>query len=243
MERRIAVEGCHNFRDLGGYPVAGGGRLRWRTLFRADGLHALTPSGVATLRDEIRLGEIIDLRTHRELEKDGRGPLAEEPIRFHHLPLFGRARERTTPPPDLRLGELYFTMLESASEALAQVLGVLARTDAPAVFHCAAGKDRTGVVSALLLGLLGVPDEVIVSDYAATSEALEDIVRKLRSSRGYEKVWDQLPPETLHAEPETMETLLDRVRETYGGMHDYARAIGVSEADLDRLRERMSSPE
>ena len=240
MERRLPVEGCHNFRDLGGYPTADGGALRWRLLFRADGLHSLTTSGVSTLRDEIGLGDIFDLRSSAELELDGRGPLAEERMRFHHLPLFdGSREERTAPPPDMKLGDLYFAMLEFARGPLARVLTTLARTDDPAVFHCSAGKDRTGVVSALLLGLLGVRDEIIVADYAATREALDAIVARLKASRGYKDVWDELPPETLHADPETMQGFLERVKASYGTMADYARDIGVAESDLERLRERV----
>lgn len=239
MERKVPVEGCNNFRDLGGYPTTGGGSLQWRLLFRADGLHDLSPAGVSTLRDEIGLGDILDLRSSAEVELDGRGPLAGEAMRFHHLPLFDGPRSGMSPPPDFNLGDLYFGMLEFARKPLADVLTVLARTESPAVFHCSAGKDRTGVVSALLLGLLGVEDEIIVADYAATREALDAIVLKLKASRGYQGVWNELPPETLHADPETMQTFLARVREAYGSMHDYATDIGVAEADLRRLQERV----
>jgi protein-tyrosine phosphatase len=244
VERRITVEGCHNFRDLGGYPTENGGTLRWRQLFRADGLHALSERGVATLRDQIRLGDIIDLRSSAELELDGRGPLEREAIRFHHLPLFDAARgqqgrTQQTPPFGASLADLYYGMIDFARGPIAKVITVLARTDQPAVFHCAAGKDRTGVISALLLSLLGVREEIIVADYAATREALDAIVRRLMSSEGYQGMFDELPPDTLHADPETMENFLARVRDEFGGMAGYARAIGIDDGDVARLRERM----
>jgi protein tyrosine/serine phosphatase len=240
MERRVLVDGCHNFRDLGGYPTADGGALHWRRLFRADGLHSLSPTGIATLRDELKLGDIIDLRSSYELEIDGRGPLAEEPIRFHHLPLFDSGNtEQRERPVGANLSDLYFGMIEHAREPLARVITTLARTDDPAVFHCAAGKDRTGVVSALLLSLLGVRDEVIVADYAASREALEQIVARLMSSEGYKEMLAELPPDTMHADPETMAGFLARVAEKYGSMVEYARDIGIAEADVARLRERL----
>jgi protein tyrosine/serine phosphatase len=239
VERRIAVDGCLNFRDLGGYPTADGGTLRWRMLFRADGLHALSPGGIATVRDEIRLGDIVDLRSTAELELDGRGPLAREPIRFHHLPLFDGARGERTPPFGASLADLYFGMIDFARGPIAKVVTVLARTEHPAVFHCAAGKDRTGVISALLLSLLGVREELIVADYAATREALDQIVERLMASDGYQGMFDELPPDTLHADPETMEGFLARVRSEFGSMTDYAREIGVADADVERLRQRM----
>jgi protein tyrosine/serine phosphatase len=239
VERRLLIDGCHNFRDLGGYPTGDGGRLRWRLLFRADGLHDLTASGVAALRDDLRLGDVVDLRSSAELELDGRGPLADEPIRFHHLPLFDGPRTQQEKPVGVNLGDLYFGMLDFARAPLAKVVTTLARTDAPAVFHCAAGKDRTGVVSALLLSLCGVADEVIVTDYAATREALDAIVARLMSSEGYRDMLAELPPDTMHADPETMAGFLARVRAEFGSMGDYARDAGIAEADVARLRERM----
>ena len=253
MERRVAVEGCLNFRDLGGYPTETGGTLRWRQLFRADGLHALSPRGIAMLRDEIGLGDIIDLRSSAELALDGRGALEKEPIRFHHLPLFDGGRDASfaqrgeaerspsggAPPFGSSLADLYFGMIDFAREPIAKVVTVLARTRDPAVFHCAAGKDRTGVISALLLSLLGVREEVIVADYAATREALDAIVERLLASDGYQGMFENLPPDTLHAEPATMEGFLARVRSEFGGMSDYAHEIGVDPADVERLRARM----
>src|SRR5215468_10518704 len=191
MERRVTVEGCLNFRDLGGYPTRDGGALRWRQLFRADGLHALSARGVATLRDEIGLGDIIDLRSSAELSLDGRGLLEREPVRFHHLPLFDASRGQRNPAADIAsLADLYFGMIDFAREPIAKVITVLARTKDPAVFHCAAGKDRTGVISALLLSLLGVRDELIVADYAATREALDAIVDRLMASDGYQGMFE-----------------------------------------------------
>jgi protein tyrosine/serine phosphatase len=239
MERRVAVEGCHNFRDLGGYPTEDGGALRWRQLFRADGLHALSPRGVAIVRDEIQLGDIIDLRSSAELALDGRGPLERESIRFHHLPLFDGGRGQQAPPLGSSLADLYYGMIDFARGPIAKVITVLARTDRPAVFHCAAGKDRTGVISALLLSLLGVREEIIVADYAATRDALDAIVKRLMSSEGYQGMFDELPPDTLHADPETMEGFLARVRAEFGGMAGYAREIGIDDADVARLRARM----
>ena len=240
MKRKIEVEGCCNFRDLGGYPTESGAVLRWRTLFRSDGLHELTPRGVATLRDEIGLGHVVDLRSDAELRYDGRGLLERERVEFHHMPLFGdHRREERHEVRDLSLGSLYAGMVEHAGARLAGVIERLAGSDAPAVFHCSAGKDRTGVLSALLLGTLGVPEDVIVADYAATQEHLDGIVAKLSRSRGYEDMWQELPPQTLHADPETMVEFLRHLRERYGSVRACVIAIGVGEAALERLADRM----
>lgn len=240
MDRQIALAGCHNFRDLGGYPTTDGGIVRWRHVFRSDGLERLTADDIILLRDQIRLGHIIDLRSSGELRSEGRGALANEPLAFHHLPLFdGNSRSARAESAHMTLGRRYFLLSRMAGERIAHVLTVLSEADGPAVYHCAAGKDRTGVISAILLGVLGVPDAVIVADYAATKDNLDAIVGRLLSLEGYRTVLADLPPDTLHAEPETMVEFLESIRAEYGSMRGYAQQAGVAPAALDRLRARL----
>lgn len=244
MDRLINLDGCLNFRDLGGYPTRDGRRVRWRLLFRSDALHLLTASDVLRLRDELRIGEIVDLRSSSEVRADGQGPLAAEPIRFHHLPLFdGNAVANGDRSEAYTLGDRYFLLAEFAKGPIGRVITVLAEASAPAVYHCAAGKDRTGVISAVLLSLLGVKDEIIVADYAATQQNLDAIIDRLMASDGYQTMLSALPPDTLHAKPETMIALLDRIRTEYGSMQAYARSADVSEEAIERLRARLLSDE
>ncbi|MDX2171165.1 MAG: tyrosine-protein phosphatase [Deltaproteobacteria bacterium] len=239
MNRTIDLAGCHNFRDLGGYPTADGRQVRWRQVFRSDALHHLTAPDVARLRDEIGLGTIIDLRSSGELSSEGRGPLGGEAMTFHHLPLFEGNTSRSAAPPDMRLADLYGLMADFARQPIGRVLTTLADSDAPAVYHCAAGKDRTGVISAILLSLLGVADEVIVADYAVTRDNLDAIVARLMSTRGYQEMLATLPPDTMHAEPETMIGFLARLRDQYGSAEEYARSAGVAADAIGRLRARL----
>lgn len=240
MDRRIPLEGCFNFRDLGGYPSEGGRRVRWRQLFRSDALHHLTARDVERLQAELGIRHIVDLRSTAELEAEGRGLLAAAPARFHHLPLYdgptGEGRERAA---ELSLADRYFLMADFARKPIARVLETLAASDAPAVYHCAAGKDRTGVISAILLGVLGVPDEIIVADYAASQERLDEIVDRLMSAEGYQAMLEALPPDTLHAVPETMVSLLRQLRERYGSLEDYLQEAGMAPEASRRLRERF----
>jgi protein-tyrosine phosphatase len=234
--RLIALEGCFNFRDLGGYPTADGRTVRWRRLFRSDGLHHLTPADVRHLCDDLKLRHVIDLRSTSEIESDGRGDLAREAVRFHHLPLFDRAVRAGADESSARtLVDRYFLLAEFAREPIARVVTLVAEADGPAVYHCAAGKDRTGVVSAILLGLLGVRDDVIVADYTASRQNLDAIIARLMASEGYQTMLAALPPDTMHAEPETMIALLEKVRARYGSIADYVRAAGVGDDTLRRL--------
>jgi protein-tyrosine phosphatase len=244
MKRRIDLEGCFNFRDLGGYPTADGLRVRWRRLFRSDALHHLTPGDVERFRGELGIGDVVDLRSSSEMQAEGRGLLEGASVRFHHLPLFdGSVPEGRARAESLTLADRYFLMVELAKAPIARVVTALAGAEGPTVYHCAAGKDRTGVISAVLLGLLGVRDEVIVADYAATQEQLDEIIDRLMSTEGYQEMLGVLPADTLHAEPATMISLLERLRERYGSIEGYAREIGVSEESLARLRAGLLEPD
>jgi protein-tyrosine phosphatase len=239
MSRRvIELEGCLNFRDLGGYPTRDGRAIRWGQLFRSDALHLLTPADIVELR-RIGIGTIIDLRSSPELKSDGRGPLGDEAMAFHHIPLFDGEQRRTEDRPADSLADIYFLLAEFARVPIARVIRVLAESEAPAVYHCAAGKDRTGVISAVLLGLLNVADELIIADYALTSANIDAIIERLLGTEGYRNMLSQLPPDTMHAKPETMEGFLTRIAERYGSMHGYARDIGVDEPTLARLQQTM----
>jgi protein-tyrosine phosphatase len=240
MQRVITLDGCLNFRDLGGYPTAEGRKIRWRRVYRSDALQHLSAADVVRLRDELALTSVIDLRSSAELEAEGRGVLAAESIGFQHVPLFDGKVARAEAWSGIdTLADRYFLLAEYARAPIARVLTLLADAPGPAVYHCAAGKDRTGVVSAVLLGLLGVRDEVIVADYAASAENLDAIVERLLSTEGYQTLLAALPPDTLHAEAETMVAFLASIRARYGSMREYAQAAGMDAATLDRLADRL----
>ena len=98
-----------------------------------------------------------------------------------------------------------------------------------------AGKDRTGIISAVVLGALGVADEQIVQDYAITNRNLEAILDRVRNSASYRDTFDEFPPHALRAEPDSMRSLLQRVRQAFGSMFDFVRVAGVSRTTLARL--------
>jgi len=238
--RRVELEGCLNFRDLGGYVSADGRSVRRGLLYRSDALHLLTQKDVAHIRDELRVGAIVDLRSTKELDSEGRGPLEQLPIRFHHLPLVdGFDVKAAAMQEPIALADRYFRLAEYARGPIARVVQTLAESDAPAVYHCAAGKDRTGIISAVLLGVLGVPDEVIVADYALSAEAIEAINERLLRSEGYQSMLAALPPDTMHAEAETMISFLEKMQSRYGSLRDFAESAGVGSRTIAALEERL----
>lgn len=245
MHRVIDLEGCLNFRDLGGYPTEDGHRVRWRRVFRADGLHLLTPADLSQLRGDLDVRDVVDLRSTSERSADPPRPLdGEANIRVHHEPLFDgdttTRDERASAA--MTLAERYLALAGLAKAPIARTLEIIARSEGSCVYHCAAGKDRTGIVSAILLGLLGVHAEVIVADYAATRENLDEIIDRLMGTRGYDTMLGELPPDTLHAEPETMVGLLEGLRREYGSVQAYASDAGMTAAVLHQLRAALLEP-
>lgn len=226
-----------NFRDLGGYPTSDGRSIRWRTLFRSDALHALSPADVSHLT-AIGLTDIVDLRSSFELDAEGRGPLEQQPMAFHHTPLFDgdpKSGDRAA-AETMTLGDRYLGLMIVGQKKIANVVRILAAARGGAVYHCAAGKDRTGVISAVLLGALGVPDDLIVADYALSAERIDAIIARVMSMKGYEDALAHMPADTLHALPETMEKVVAEVAARYGSMEGYLRDAGVDDSVLERLR-------
>jgi protein-tyrosine phosphatase len=242
-ERRVALAGPLNFRDLGGYPTADGRRVKWGQVFRSDSLHSLTDL------DGGRLGELgvraaLDFRAHDELVEVGIGRLGELDIRHVHLPTIDRAINVPRPPdwtPPTSAPAVYLTMMEHGASAYAAALDAIADPgNLPAVFFCMAGKDRTGVFSAVLLGVLGVGDDDVVADYAMTHEVIDELHARTRAVRpNIDEVWSRLPPAILGAHATTMEGLLDQVRDRWGSMAGYARDIGVSTDTVERLQAEL----
>jgi protein-tyrosine phosphatase len=238
--RLVALEAVHNFRDLGGYATADGRTTRWRILFRADGLYRLTPADVATL-EPLGLRTVIDLRSATELDERGRFPVDVHPVIFHHLPIVDATWADVERPKYERDEDFliwaYQEMLTVGAPRFAAAFEALAEPGAlPAVFHCAAGKDRTGLLAALLLGSLGVSRDDIVADYALTVEGMARF--RVWAAREWPEFIERmaaLPAAFTAALPEAMRHILSDLCREHGTIRNYVRSIGVSNGTLSTL--------
>ena len=243
LERHLDIDGAYNVRDLGGYPTSDGRQTRWKTFVRASSLHALQPSAQSALLD-YGIRTVIDLRRTVETKQAPNVFEGSTEIAYLHQNLLGD--EVPVGEEDaVATGELadyimasYTRWLDQRQPQIGETLATLADPDArPAVYHCAGGKDRTGVISALLLGLAGVPQEVIAEDYALSARYLLDryfAEEASTDSNPGDYTWQDYQRE--FCPPDAMLKVLGYVDEQYGGIEPYVRTIGVDSGQIESIR-------
>lgn len=253
----LELEGAANARDVGGLPTAAGRVIADRTLLRSDNLQGLTPTDVKILVDDYGLRTVVDLRSTHEVKAEGAGPLrAVDTVRHVHLSmlpergemtdaaaesLFAR-RERTLERyPDDPMCALYLGYLEDRPESVVGAMRAIADSPDATLVHCAAGKDRTGVVVALSLTVAGAVREAVVADYAASGTRISGVMARLRASPTYAPDLERRGGDDEKHRPraETMEAFLTQVDEQYGGVSVWLDSHGFGESDAERLRRKL----
>jgi protein-tyrosine phosphatase len=238
--RLLAWDGCLNARDLGGYATEDGRETRWGMVVRSDSPAALTEAGRAALAD-YGVRAIVDLRLPTELAEDP-NPFAEpgdHGIVYTNVSFIDPAAG--FPPDTLTLAENYLWMLNRFDGFVAQAMAAIARApeDGAVLIHCAAGKDRTGLISALLLGLVGVPAETIAADYAMTAELLRPRDEEWLEHGPGERAEREAMLARFTPTAEVMVEVLAGLTERFGGVEPYLRVTGLGQGDLDRLCDRL----
>lgn len=232
----VRIEGVSNVRDVGGMP-AEGGRIREGRLFRSGNLVATTPAGLAEL--ERRVSQIVDLRDGQEVAS---APSATKKIATTHLPLF-LGSVASFFDDDMSLDEMYRQLLEESGERLADAVRIIARGE-PTLVHCTVGKDRTGVTVALALAAVGADRESIIGDYALTASLLPK-----ERNRRVVAFLEMQHPKAKHAvalatlsPADVMRRLLEEVDARWGSAAAYLTANGMTDAELDALRQALVEP-
>jgi protein-tyrosine phosphatase len=240
--RRLAWDDCVNTRDLGGYPTADGGETRWGAVVRSDSLASLTPAGRdALLAYGVRA--VVDLRLPAELT-DHPNPFAEpgdHGVAYTNVSIVDPAAG--FPPDTFTLAENYLWSLDRFAALVATALAAIANAPEGGVLvHCAAGKDRTGLIAALLLALVDVPDRTVAADYALTAECLRPREQEWLENGPGERADRETLLVRYAATAEVMLEVLQGLRQRYGGVEAYLRHAGVAADDLARLRARLLAP-
>ncbi|WP_309066377.1 tyrosine-protein phosphatase [Microbacterium sp.] len=242
--RRIPLDGTFNFRDVGGYPSERLGSLRAGALYRSDALGDLTESDRGVLSD-LGVQTVIDLRESAEIASypdrlDGLAIL-EVHVPVFEDSLFAGSYEHLTEP--MTLEGLYDEMLTVRARQLATAVETLGAPEGrfPAVVHCTAGKDRTGVVVAMLLGALDVPLQWIVDDFAATELFLGPaFVKRIEEHYRRNGFPASMAASPTRAPASLMSASLQRVTDEYGTVEGFLLGHGATRASLDRIRNALA---
>lgn len=243
--RNLAWDACYNAREVGGYSAADGRQTRWQALVRADNLHRLTPAGQAALRD-YGVRTIIDLRMEHELQRHP-NPFAAQGAdgapRYLHLPLMDLETDAAYEAAVATQGE-YIAIVERGKQLIGRVIKAVAASlvQGGVLVHCHGGKDRTGIVVALLLSLAGVPRETIAEDYAISEARLEPANAAWLEEQARIQGHPIERPHWMYTRPEKMAALLAYLDQHYGGVEGYLEACGVTQAEMAQVREHLLAP-
>ncbi len=252
----IDLEGAVNVRDVGGLPTQDGGQTVYGRLLRSENLQELSDADVGKLVGEIGVTTVVDLRTTGEVELEGPGPLDAVPgVRHACHPVLPELGSRTDAvaealllkkrevdlsrfPDDIMCGH-YLGYLEERPDEVTGALRSIATAEGAAIVHCAAGKDRTGVIVALALTVAGVEPEAIVADYTATQERMDAIIERLSRSRTYASDVTSRPVRAHLPRAETMKSFLEQLHVRYGGLPRWLAGHGFADDELGRLRAKL----
>jgi hypothetical protein len=239
----IELEGAYNVRDLGGLAVHGSGHIRKGLVYRGDSLDHLTSLDKRILFNDLRIRTVIDLRSPEE------HPLIRDPVPPGVLtlnyPLLGEGTLGREPFPvgsPKKLAELYIRNLVDGRAAVVAALSALERSahsEEPAIFHCAAGRDRTGVLAALLLSLLDVEEPEIAADYEASNRHASQVHERLVSNPIYHN--GAHGEQELLLNPATIIEFIALLKTQLNGAHRFVMESGFSEQSVIRLREALIS--
>jgi protein tyrosine/serine phosphatase len=239
--RVLRLAGADNVRDLGGLPAGDGRRTRSGRIFRGELLPSLVEDDVEILIREVGLRSVVDLRSRGEVRHEP-GRWLEHDVAWINCP-FRLGKLAPVPGPGADYVAAYFGFLEGGPRAvLLAVETLMEPAGHPALFHCAAGKDRTGVLSALLLDVLGVPHEVIAEDYAFTSMALTQVLERLQEIEPYRASLAGSVAADHEPHAATMTAFLHELDRRHGGSEAWLVANGLAPSLVERFREAMLLP-
>jgi protein-tyrosine phosphatase len=243
----IELDGTSNTRDVGGLPTTDGRRTVSRRLIRSDNLQDLSPHDVRLLIESYGVAAVADLRAEVEVRVGGAGPMTrEQQVAVSQLSLFPSSPtgEPDVPPWERRpttgrgFSGLYLGFLAERPDSVLAALRIIAHTEGAAVVHCTAGKDRTGVVTALALADVGVERPAIVADYAASADRYDALMTRLATSMGSRG--PSLAPAVKHRPKAiTMERFLNALSEQVGGVGPWLAGHGWTDADHAALRRKL----
>lgn len=237
----LPIEGAHNVRDLGGYPTKNGYYTKEQLFFRSDTTNTMTLQDIQLLKSR-GVTLVNDLRSEQEAQEKPSVFKNCPGVRYESIPLLDNIhstffkKEITDFPP---MSELYINLLEDSGDGFARIFHLFAENNGASLFHCTAGKDRTGITAMLLLSLANVDDEIIIADYAATEVYMRPVQERILQQ--LEAAQIQVPVTLFSSDPVSMERTLGHLHAKYDDAWNYLMQNGVAEEELAGIRTRFIS--
>ena len=246
--RQIEFESIANFRDLGGYQTSDGKTVSWRRLFRSGQLHEMTQNDFGQLREHIGLATVIDLRSTYEIERQGIGLLSGSGIRYHNISFISDGGNRTANEKRYKgltdMSGLYLNLMRQKDfgKRLIEALEIVAATEnQPLVFHCSAGKDRTAILAAVLLGVLGVRSQDIIEDFCLSAPYTVVLLKRMQGDPRWAEDAKALPDFFWKVSPDSMALFLNTINKEHGSIRGYLEAQGAEITLAPRLEKSLLS--
>jgi protein-tyrosine phosphatase len=240
--RSIDFESVFNFRDLGGYSTGMGKSVVWRQLFRSAEFSRMTGNDIKKLREDIGLKSVIDLRSGVELTQGQSGLIDRAGFRHFNIALMSDGGDNKADEERFNtftnMGQFYLELMhkEGFVKRVVDVLEIVAAEENyPLVFHCAVGKDRTGIIAALLLSLLGVPEQTVIEDYSLSAGPMKVLRKTLEHGPLPPAGPKKLPEYFWEADPASMKLFLSSLISEYGSIRQCLQAGGAESSLVQRL--------
>ena len=239
--REINFEKIINFRDLGGYRAEGGRTVAWRRLFRSGYLHPMTARDLNRLKEELKLTTVINLRRNKAGQQKEVALLNSAGIKYFSTPFFDYQQEELN-YNFTNMGEAFLFRIrhqEYAKPIIAALEIIADPKSLPLLFHCGAGKDRSGLMAAFVLSVLGVADSYIIADYILSAPYMRDLVANMMNDPGTPEEEKNLPAYTWEATTASMETFLTGLKQEFGPVREYLEMNGADKSLFERLEQAL----
>ena len=236
VSKPLPLTGAHNVRDLGGYPTEDGKRTKYKAFLRGDSLNGLTGKDRAFLA-EYGVTLVIDLRSSKETKMNP-DHIDKREMEYLNVPLLDQIQStllKGKMPDDM--SEMYIGLVENSKDGLKEVFTRMVNERGVILYHCTAGKDRTGIITMLLLKLAGVADDTVLADYAISETYMKETFERQRKL--VEAAGIKAPDYVFRSKPEYMQKLMEHIAGKYGTAKGYLESLGLSEEEIGTLEGKI----
>ena len=239
--REINFDGIINCRDIGGYRAEGGRIVAWRRLFRSGYVHPMTEHDLNRLKEELKLTSVINLRRNKAGQQKEVSLLSDAGIKYYNAPFFSYQQEELGLDFS-NMGEAFLFRIRHKEYAkpIIDALEIIADPkNLPLLFHCGAGKDRSGLVAAFVLSVVGVAESDIIADYILSAPYMRELVAGMMNDSNTPEEEKNLPAYTWEATAESMALFLTGLKREFGSARGYLKMNGADKSLFGRLEKAL----